>query len=142
MSFSRFGLLRGRQRLVSGLARPVLNGMPLIHQRLSGGGGESSKYFGGVGSNVVGSIIGASAAGYVGFKYYKLRQKFEESRKFEKFLTGHHVPPKNVPYRIERKEIERQIKNDILKKARIPQVVNVVGMLCFIRVICMLWFVK
>ena len=55
MSFSRFGLLRSRPRLLGGLTRAGMNGMPLVHQRFSGtgdgtGGGNFSRYFDGVGT--------------------------------------------------------------------------------------------
>ena len=141
MSFCRFCLLRGRQGLVGGLARPMymLNGMPLVHQRLSGGG--FSKAFDNVGTSVVTKVVGVGVTGIVGYKVYQWKQEYDEKRKFQKFLKGHHVPSPPVRYEIQRTEVEKQVTDDILRKARANQVVNIVGMFCLLSVFILLFVV-
>ena len=141
MSFSHLRFLtRLQTRFTIGrlhLKTNKQNEMPLLHQKMRAST-CMNMYSGGLSrfliNSSIGGIIGATivvgvcGAGCYGYDYYQEKQKLNQLQKFDKFINYHYVPSKNVPYKIQRTNIEKQIEQHILKIARAPQIVNIICM--------------
>ena len=132
----QFGLSCTRSKPFNRLVNPTFHRGPLLHQKWNTSSRSFPDYLDYL--DYFGALCLATVICVIYFDSYQSfnnKKNRREKKILHKFFYKHYVPPKIARYNIDR-SIEHEIENDMRRRVRAPQVVNIVGLLtlfCFLQ---------